>query len=99
MKAFGVAVVTLATETTSTTIQIVAMRDYVSFNIYMHSIKEYLFPCLVMAFGIIIIRFNFSVNAISLLLSILVGVAIYVGYLLWEKDDFICSLLSSIFHH
>lgn len=99
MKALGVAVITLVTETTSTIIQMVAMKNYISFNVYVRSIKNYIPPCLAMALGIAIIRFSVSSNVISLLLSILVGVLIYIIYLLWKKDNFICSLINSILHH
>ncbi|MQB97568.1 flippase [Limosilactobacillus reuteri] len=98
MKAYGVAVITLITEATSTIIQMIAMKDYISFDVYIRSIKNYVFPCLLMSLVVFIIRFSLSSNITSLLLSILGSVIIYLGYLLWRKDEFIYSLFASLFH-
>lgn len=92
----GAAIATFVAELTVLIIQLIIGYEYIPFKLKSLQCKQYFIATVIMAIVLVAVLNLISNLWIKVIFSVLMGGGIYMGYLLYKKDDIVISMLKIV---
>lgn len=91
--ALGVSFASVLAECVATVIQFCYIRDIISMDLLLKSVKKYICPTIIMTIVLVILRLALKSNIFIMCIQVMVGIGVYFIILVINKDQIIYSVI------